>query len=221
MFEPRSIVASPVADDRPRLLLACDGRLTQDLLAMFLGADGGFNVATANGLEGALSAIAAHGSFDLVLLDMALPPSDLAAAARRLQAVNEGHPAALLFDRLTPAQAAELLALGVAGLFARAMPARGLPHALRLVLAGERFVPPDLCHPAPSPQRAPGLLSARQLQVLDALADGRPNKAIGRDLGLAEPTVKMHVTAICRILGAQNRTQAAHIARQRGLLPAV
>jgi DNA-binding NarL/FixJ family response regulator len=218
MFEPRSIVASPLADDRPRLLLACDGRLSQDLLAMFLGADGGFNVSTAAGLDGALAAIAATGSFDLVLLDAALPPAELAAAARRLIPANQGRPVALLFDRMTPPQAADLLAAGTAGLLARAMPARSLPHVLRLVLAGERFIPPDLCHRDTPPAALPGGLSARQHQVLDALADGRANKTIARDLGLAEPTVKMHVTAICRKLGARNRTQAALFARERGLV---
>jgi two-component system, NarL family, nitrate/nitrite response regulator NarL len=218
MFEPRSIVASPLADDRPRLLLACDGRLSLDLLAMFLGADGGFHIVTAAGPDGALAAIAATGSFDLVLLDTALPAADLAAAARRLILANEGRPVALLFDRMAPPQAADLLAAGVAGLMARAMPARSLPHALRLVLAGERFVPPDLCHGNAPPAAPQGGLSTRQHQVLDALADGRPNKSIARDLGLAEPTVKMHITAICRKLGARNRTQAALIARERGLV---
>lgn len=220
MYEPRSIVASPLSDDRPRLLLACDGRLSQDLLAMFLGADGGFNIVTAPGPDGALAAIAATGGFDLVLLDATLPPADLAHAARRLVLANEGRPVALLFNRMTPPQAADLLAAGVAGLLARSMPARSLPHALRLVLAGERFVPPDLLHRDAPPAAPQGGLSARQHQVLDALADGRANKTIARDLGLAEPTVKMHVTAICRKLGARNRTQAALIARQRGLVPA-
>lgn len=218
MFEPRSIVASPLSDDRPRLLLSCDGRLSQDLLAMFLCADGSFSVATATGPAGALAAIAATGRFDLVLLDATLPPADLAQVARHLVVANDGGPVALLFGRMTPPQAADLLAAGVAGLLSRAMPARGLPHALRLVLAGERFVPPDLCQHNPPPPGAG--LSSRQHQVLDALADGRPNKTIARDLGLAEPTVKMHVTAICRKLGARNRTQAAMIARQRGLVPA-
>ena len=54
--------------------------------------------------------------------------------------------------------------------------------------------------------------------MLSFLAEGKQNKEIANDLQLAEPTVKMHVTAICRKLGAQNRTQAVVMARDLGLV---
>lgn len=60
--------------------------------------------------------------------------------------------------------------------------------------------------PAPSARR---ILSERQQEVLRLLRDGLPNKEIGRRLDMAEATVKVHIKTILRIMGVQNRTQAA------------
>jgi DNA-binding NarL/FixJ family response regulator len=61
-------------------------------------------------------------------------------------------------------------------------------------------------------------LTPRELEVLGALCAGKTNKEIARDLGLREPTIKLHVKTLYRRLGATNRTQAAMIARSAGLL---
>ena len=60
-------------------------------------------------------------------------------------------------------------------------------------------------------------LTQRQAQVLALLVQGKPNKLIGRELGLAAGTVKIHVTAILRALNVSNRTQAVIEASRRGL----
>jgi DNA-binding NarL/FixJ family response regulator len=54
--------------------------------------------------------------------------------------------------------------------------------------------------------------------VLSYLAEGKQNKEIANDLKLAEPTIKMHVTSICKKLSASNRTQAVIVARDLGLI---
>nr|WP_318272676.1 LuxR C-terminal-related transcriptional regulator [Paracoccus saliphilus] len=56
------------------------------------------------------------------------------------------------------------------------------------------------------------------MEVLVFLAEGKPNKEIAKELQLAEPTVKMHVTSIYRKFNVQNRTQAVVIARDMGLV---
>jgi DNA-binding NarL/FixJ family response regulator len=61
-------------------------------------------------------------------------------------------------------------------------------------------------------------LTGRQLDVLRCLADGQSNKQIARALDLSENTVKIHVAAILRALGVNNRTQAAMVAMRIGLL---
>lgn len=126
----------------------------------------------------------------------------------------------------SPEQATAILQAGAAGVVPASTPEPILMEALRLVLAGGVYVPPTLLRkPAPSrpalpppesgsvpgPGSAPegARLTERQFQVLACMASGDSNKIIGRKLGIAEKTVKIHVAAICAALGVSNRTQAA------------
>src|ERR1700730_11351554 len=61
-------------------------------------------------------------------------------------------------------------------------------------------------------------LTPRQIQVLELLAEGLPNKAIAHRLGLSDQTVKFHVSSISGKLGAANRTDAVRRAVRRGLI---
>ena len=61
-------------------------------------------------------------------------------------------------------------------------------------------------------------LTPREVQVLELLAEGLPNKAIAARLGISDQTVKFHVSAICGKLGAANRTDAVRRAVRRGLI---
>ena len=61
-------------------------------------------------------------------------------------------------------------------------------------------------------------LSQRQVAVLNQLAQGLSNKQIAHILGVAEPTVKMHVSALLRALGVQNRVQILIKAREKGFI---
>lgn len=96
--------------------------------------------------------------------------------------------------------------------------------ALRLILAGGKYIPPDILGPQPSaaeplavapshqarertPPAALGL-TERQLEVLSLMMQGKSNKLICRALNLAEPTVKNHVSAILKALNVSNRTEA-------------
>jgi DNA-binding NarL/FixJ family response regulator len=62
-------------------------------------------------------------------------------------------------------------------------------------------------------------LTAREIEVLELLAQGLPNKAIGARLGISDQTVKFHVASICGKLGAANRTEAARRALRLGVIP--
>jgi DNA-binding NarL/FixJ family response regulator len=61
-------------------------------------------------------------------------------------------------------------------------------------------------------------LTAREVEVLELLAEGLPNKSIATRLGISDQTVKFHVASICGKLGAANRTQAVRLAVRRGLV---
>ena len=62
-------------------------------------------------------------------------------------------------------------------------------------------------------------LTARELEVLELLAQGLPNKSIALRLGISDQTVKFHVASICGKLGAANRTDAARRALRQGMIP--
>lgn len=94
-------------------------------------------------------------------------------------------------------------------------------HLDRLVQAFQRQGQPVLARPRPGGAMAPGLvepLSARELEVLELLADGRSNQAIAEQLVISLDTVKRHVSHVLDKLGAANRTQAVSRARNLGLL---
>ena len=102
-----------------------------------------------------------------------------------------------------------------------------LKHALQLVLAGGVYIPPQVFGGEPGASTAPvsrGLrspaevgLTGRQAQILALLMRGEPNKVIGRELGLAESTVKNQVTAILKALEVTSRTQAVLAVERLGL----
>jgi len=165
---------------------------------------------------------------DLVVLDLHLPGAP--AGLEAVRAWRQRFPALPLVvlsadqDRATVLAA---LGAGAAGFIPKSTPHEVMVGALRLVLDGGRYLPPELLaadaarprtRPAPSSVDPATLgLTPRQAQVLRLLARGAPNKVIGRELGLAERTVKTHVTAVIRALKVTSRTQAALAAARLGL----
>jgi len=67
-------------------------------------------------------------------------------------------------------------------------------------------------------EAGPEHLTSRELDVLQLIADGLPNKSIATRLGISDQTVKFHVSSIYGKLGAANRTDAVRLAVRRGLL---
>jgi DNA-binding NarL/FixJ family response regulator len=120
------------------------------------------------------------------------------------------------------------LAAGLHGFVSKMQPDDEIVTAVKSVLRGGIYVPPWLAHVGmlePSRRFGPGLqsylkvqdplakLTPRQRDVLPLLARGMSNKEIARALKIAEATTKIHAAALCRVLGARNRTEAAVVAR--------
>ena len=107
-----------------------------------------------------------------------------------------------------PASVKALLALGVSGFIPKTDSPAVIASAVRLILAGGIYVPPRLVADA-RPNGAPAAgLTARQMDVVRLLARGMSNKAIARELGVSEGTVKVHLLAVFRVLDVRNRTSA-------------
>jgi len=112
---------------------------------------------------------------------------------------------------------------GAVGYLLKDLPAEKLIQTIRRVHGGEVFIQPEIASRTlrvalHSPGDLIEPISEREHEVLVMLAQGIPNKEIADKLHIAEGTVKNHVTNILEKLQAQNRTQAADIARRRGLI---
>ncbi|MBL6765288.1 MAG: response regulator transcription factor [Verrucomicrobiae bacterium] len=90
-------------------------------------------------------------------------------------------------------------------------------HAIRTVAKGGKFLPPLLAGRM-ADRVTRGTLTDREHGVLQRIVDGHSNKEIAAQLGLAEITIKQHVSSILSKLGVQDRTQAATAAIQRGIV---
>jgi DNA-binding NarL/FixJ family response regulator len=96
--------------------------------------------------------------------------------------------------------------------------ASSLADARNLTLAADAWLVAATPHDnLDSDQSEP--LTARELEVLELVVQGLPNKAIARSLGISDQTVKFHVASICGKLGATNRTDAARRALMQGMIP--
>jgi DNA-binding NarL/FixJ family response regulator len=169
---------------------------------------------------------------DLVLLDLVLPGQ---SGFHVLELMREKRTAAAIVVLSASRDLDDIqraLKMGAVGYIPKNYSAGVTLGALRVVLAGGIYVPPDLLEgqhglfgaaqrtapPAAAPLRPAELgLSERQAQVLTLLVRGLTNKAIAQELKLAEQTVKAHMSAALRALNVSNRTQAAIAVAQLGL----
>lgn len=176
----------------------------------------------ASAAEG-FDAVAEHADLDAVLLDLAMPGMGGLPAIREFGRRRPELAVIVLSSSESPEDVRRALASGALGYVPKSATPQTLLAALRLVLAGNVYVPPLVLAEARGGAGADGSvaetpITPRQLDVLKQLAAGRSNKEIGTALGLSDKTVKQHVTAIFKALDVVNRTQAANAARRRGLV---
>ena len=168
---------------------------------------------------------------DLVLLDLNLPGLSGIPALKVWRRRYPGIPVVVLSAATDQQTVLAAIGAGAAGFIPKSSSNEVMLNALRLVLAGGRYLPTEvLAHSAGGDvsarraRQATALsletlgLSARQAEVLKLIARGASNKVICRELGLAERTVKAHVTAVFRALKVTSRTQAAIEASKLGLV---
>jgi two-component system, NarL family, nitrate/nitrite response regulator NarL len=207
-----------------KLLVVDDHPIVRDGLAALLGQlERDALVLQAGDAEKALALVAAHADLDVVILDIAMPGMNGLRALAEFARARPELPVIVISASEDARDVREALAKGALGYVPKSASQNALLSAVRLVLNGEVYVPP-LILGAPtavrSSDRRPGrpALTHRQVDVLRRLSDGQSNKAIALELDLSEKTVKAHVTAIFRALNVVNRTQAATIGREAGLI---
>jgi two-component system, NarL family, nitrate/nitrite response regulator NarL len=164
---------------------------------------------------------------DVVLLDMRMPGMDGLGVLRHLRQSGLKMPIAMLTTSSNEQDLVEALRSGAQGYLIKDMEPDDLVVALRDIVAGKTVVAPDLApvlakvvqgesvtvrDPSPFSDLTP-----RESEILGLLAEGQSNKAIARNLGISDGTVKLHVKAILRKLGVHSRVEAAVIAVEQGL----
>lgn len=160
--------------------------------------------------------------FQLVLVDLTLPDGDGLDVVAAFAGAEPRVPVVVLSGSEEPAASERALAAGAMGFIPKSSPTAILVQALKLVLAGGVYAPPPSSSSEAYSVRATsdrdGALTPRQQVILTELASGRANKSIAHDLGISEATVKAHVSAIFRVLGVSNRTQAVRAGQSLGLI---
>lgn len=152
----------------------------------------------------------------LLILDFNLP------GARGLLGLVQLHlsfprlPVAVVASRAEPETVARVLGQGALGFIPKSAGREVFPRALRQLLAGECWVPPELLpgdaevvQPNPAILQQLASLTPQQRRIAMLVAQGRLNKQIADDLGISENTVKVHVSTLLKRLHLRNRTQVA------------
>jgi DNA-binding NarL/FixJ family response regulator len=181
----------------------------------------------------ALRQLDQHRDVELVLLDLGLPDRDGLDVLQELGARWPTLPVVVLSAFHAREKVSKALDLGAVGFIPKSARREVMCSALNLVFAGGIYVPPEILElhavpdavatsppgPAPQPGAAALRLTERQGEVLALMMEGTSNKQIGRTLGLAESTVKIHVSAILRALKVSNRTEAVVAMRALAAFP--
>lgn len=203
-----------------KVLIADDHELVLDTLVAYIKAAGGIDVTTAPDFDTAVAKVRKEGPFSLVLLDLKMPGMNGLKGLEQAIAMEKAERVALLTGETSRALAEQALAAGAAGFVPKSLPARSVINAIRFMAMGEQYLPAGLMTREETVSQHPVAqkLTLRERQVLKALAEGKANKEIARDLDLSEPTVKLHIKTLYRKLDCNNRTQAALMAQEEGLI---
>jgi two-component system nitrate/nitrite response regulator NarL len=163
---------------------------------------------------------------DLILLDLRMPGLADAGAVRRVIEAFPGAAVVLMSGSASAEDVKKAVQAGARGYLPKTLRPEFFASALAMIIGGGTYLPAEVLHATPvigepAPPAGADLverLTPRERQVLVQLATGAPNKEIGRALGLAEVTVKLHVRQILKKIGARNRSEAAVIATKSGLI---
>jgi len=164
---------------------------------------------------------------EVILLDMRMPDIDGLMVLRQLRDRGITAPITMLTTSTDENDLVQCLRSGAQGYLLKDMDPDDLVAALRKIVDGETVVAPQLAgtlaralqnKPLSQKPKTPlSDLTPREREIISHLAEGQSNKAIARDLGISDGTVKLHVKAILRKRNVRSRVEAAVIAVENGL----
>ena len=203
-----------------RILVADDHFVVRQGLAALLAPRNGMEVVgeAATGREAVDLARALQP--DVILMDMIMPELDGPAAITLIKQENPRARILVLTSFGESKQISAAIQAGALGYLLKDSSPDDLMHAIRSVHRGNLVLSQDLALKLMQPQPAATAfdqLTERETDVLRLLAQGQSNQEIAVNLSISTTTVRSHVSTILMKLGVSNRTQAALIARERGL----
>jgi DNA-binding NarL/FixJ family response regulator len=223
-------VSDPAQQPEPvRVLLADDQRLVRESLGTLLGLLPGIDlIASASDGEEAVALAEEHHP-DVVLMDLRMPGTDGITATRRLRARPNPPEVIVLTTFDADENVLGGLRAGASGFLLKDSPPARIVEAIRRVADGDPILSPAITRRlmdravAESGARAEARaafadLTAREREVVLAVAQGETNAEIAARLFMSVATVKSHITHILTKLGATNRTQIALLAHDAGLI---
>ena len=158
------------------------------------------------------SAVLHEPELDLVLLDLNMPGAQGLSALIYLRGERPATPVLVVSANDQPRTVRRVQQFGAAGFISKAAPLAQIQQAVCAVTAGDEWFPSQKAEKSAADARLAtklAHLTPQQFRVVMCVADGLANKQIAFQLGLAENTVKVHLTAILRKLECSSRTQAA------------
>ncbi len=187
----------------------------------------GLRVLEAANADEVMACLAAVANLDLILLDLFMPGAEGLELLGRVCSSAGSAPVVVLSGSENTAHVRAALDLGAAGYVPKSCRSDVLISALQLVLAGGVYLPAEVLQSPHQPAQSAATclpqvdapcqgLTVRQQEVLRLLGRGWSNKQIARALAVSDNTVKVHVAAVLRLLGANNRTEAVMRAQQQG-----
>jgi DNA-binding NarL/FixJ family response regulator len=174
----------------------------------------------ADSVAGLFDCIDQHPNIELLLLDLNLPGAYGFCALAHLRGSHPELPVIVVSATDDPRTVRQVMGFGAQGFISKSADAGTIGRNVSSVLLGEHVFPAALSADAEPEADVAALhlaqrlaqLTAKQFQVFGMLCSGRLNKQIAHELQITEATVKAHMTAILRKLGAANRTQAVLLA---------
>jgi NarL family two-component system response regulator LiaR len=205
-----------------RVLIVDDHAVVREGLRTFLDLQDGIEVVGEAGDGEEAVGEAERLRPDVVLIDLVMPKVDGVQAMRRLRERVPAARAIVLTSYLEDERLLPAIRAGAAGYLLKNVQPQELARAVRTAAAGEALIDPAVAARLVEAlgdgrdERA-GQLTPREREVLALIGRGFTNKRIARELGIAEKTVKTHVSNVLAKLGVPDRTQAALYAARLGL----